>query len=128
MGSYGSLPADDDDLSTTYTAQNYTDVGAKDGTRVNISCGDGQYAIHQFRNYIGASASVIIRWEGQASQAPAVSAVYLQVYNTYSNEWDTVDTDSTTAADTDFVLAYNLDDTTRYVDGGVMTCRVYQLG
>jgi hypothetical protein len=95
---------------------------------VDIVAPDGEYGIHQFKNYIGVSASVTLRWEGQSSQAPLISPGVLQIYNHDSGSWETVATNSTAEADTDFVLSRGIDDTTNYVTDSVITCRVYQLG
>jgi hypothetical protein len=127
-GEYASLPSGIADLSTPYIAQDYVDVNTKDGTRVNVSAADGKYAIHQFSDYIGSESAVNLRWEGQSSQAPSISQVNLQVYNVDSSTWETVASNNTAAADTDFVLAYKVADTTNYVSDGVIVCRVYQEG
>jgi len=51
----------------------------------------------------------------------------LQIYNRDTPGWENVDTDSTTAADTDFILTGNIADLTNYKDGSnVISCRVYQ--
>lgn len=85
--------------------------------------------MHQFKDDVGASNSCNLEWEGQSNLAPSSSAVVLQIYNRNTLEWDTVDSDNTTAADTDFTLNANVADLTNYKDGNnIISCRVYQLG
>ena len=127
MGDYADLPANDDDLENAYTEQNYTDVDAKDDVRVGQSA-SGQYAIHQFKDYVGDETSCSLEWEGQTDQACSWSAVVLQVYNQNTPGWENVDSDNTTAKDTDFTLSGNIADLTNYKTAQkTISCRVYQL-
>jgi hypothetical protein len=86
----------------------------------------GEYAAHQFKNYVGTATSCILNWEGQTNVAPSLSTVYLQIFNRDTPAWQTVDTDNTSAVDTDFVLTANIPDLTNYASGDVIVCRVYQ--
>jgi len=72
--------------------------------------------------------SCTLEWEGQTNLAPSLSTVYLQIFNRYTPAWQTVDTDNTSSADTDFVLTANIADLTNYKDANnVIVCRVFQL-
>jgi hypothetical protein len=63
-----------------------------------------------------------------AGLAPSLSTVYLQIYNTSSDEWETVDSDNSSNADTDFSLIASMEDLTNYKNiSNVISCRVYQL-
>ena len=119
------LPGDDSNLETNYSEQNYLDVDTKNDVRVNQSASD-QFAIHQFKDYVGAAGAADLEWEGQTDYAPTSSTVYLQIYNYDTPEWETVDSDNTTAADTDFTLEGNIADLTNYKNNNYITCRVYQ--
>ena len=122
-----ALPTDDTDLETAYSAQDYLDVDAKDDVRV-AQTATSQYAIHQFKDYVGAANTCILEWEGQSSLAPSSSVVTLQIYNRNTTSWETVDSDNSSAADTDFILTSSIADLTDYKDGsGVISCRVWQL-
>lgn len=124
-GDENVLPADDTSLETNYSVQDYTDVDTKNDVRVAQSATD-EYAVHQFKDYVVASAATL-EWEGQSDLAPSSSTVVLQIYNRDTPGWENVDTDSTTAADTDFILTGNIADLTNYKDGSnVISCRVYQ--
>jgi len=85
-------------------------------------------------------------WYGQTDVDPAISYVYLQIYNYNTDEWEVIDqvsdsyaSDITDYADeyayyvspganTDFSLLDDIDDLTNYLGpGNIVTCRVYQL-
>lgn len=124
------LPTDDADLSTGFTDAEDTDVASDDGTRVAIS-GSSTYLIQQFRHKNPSGNSTdgfTISWNGQASTAPSTNTVYLQVYNQNTASWETLDSDSATAADTDFDLSGTVSTSASdYYDGsGYVACRVYQ--
>ena len=124
-GDYADLPADDTNLENSYSAQDYLDVNEDDGTRVGQTA-TSQHAIHEFKDFVGDETAVTLLWNGQSTQAPSVSTVYLQIYNQNTTEWDAVDNDSTTAADTDFDLTGAIADLTDYKSDGMISCRVYQ--
>jgi hypothetical protein len=115
------------DLETSYSAGDLTDVATKDDVRV-AQTATSEYAIHQFKDYVGTSANCNLEWEGQTNFAPSLSTVYLQIFNRDTPAWQTVDTDNTSAANTDFILTANIPDLTNYKDtSNVIVCRVYQL-
>jgi len=126
-GDYAALPGDDADLETPYIPQDYTDVSTDNGVRVAQTATD-EYAIHEFKNYVGSETGCTVLWNGQTNNPPAINTVYLQIYNQDTDEWETIDTDNTTAASTDFNLTADIADLTDYKNGSlVISCRVYQL-
>jgi len=119
------LPTNDNNLETGYSAQDYLDVDTKNDVRVSQTA-TSQFALHQFKDYV-ADNSRTLEWEGQTNLVPTASTVYLQIYNRNTPAWETVDSDNTTAEDTDFILTANVNDLTNHKDGsGVVSCRVYQ--
>jgi len=101
-------------------------VADKDDVRVGQT-GMGQYMIHQFKDFVGANNTCQLEWEGQSSLAPSSSRVYLQIFNRNTPAWETVDSDNTSNADTDFTLTAEKADLTHYKDASnVICCRVYQ--
>lgn len=63
----------------------------------------------------------------KSSLAPSESTAYLQIYNQNTPVWETIDTDNTTAADTEFYLEAYVGDLTNYKDGSdVVSIRIYQ--
>lgn len=113
-------------METNYSAQDYLDVNTKNDVRVEQTASD-EFAIHQFKDYAGSQTKASLECELQSSLAPSSSAVYLQIYNQEINEWETVDLDDSTAADTDFSLTAEVNDLTDYKDtNNIISCRVYQ--
>lgn len=103
-------------------------MAADDGDYV-VQTATGEYAIHQFKDYIGDHASCTLTWIGKSNYAGSTSTIYLQIYNHNTDAWDAVDSDDATDADTDFTLTGNIADTTNYKDAqDLITCRVYQSG
>jgi len=125
-GDEAALPAADADLETVYTGGEITNIGTSNDTRV-AQTATGQFAIHQFKDFSIGETAVTLTWEGQTDFAPATSTVFLQIYNYNTTTWDTVDSDNTTAIDTDFTLTGIVTPLTNYHSpGNFITCRVYQ--
>ena len=125
-GNYPSLPADDTDLETAYSASDITDVGSANDIRVS-QLASSEFAIHQYKSNVSNRYSATLNWEGQTDLAPTASTVYLQIYNRNSTTWETVDFDDSSGADTDFPLTANIADLTNYKDSNsIIACRVYQ--
>ena len=126
-GNYAVLPTDDTDLTTIYSAGDITDVATSNDIRVSQSA-SSQYAVHLFKDYIGAEDNINIQWEGQTNLDPASSTVYLQIYNRNTTTWETIDSDNTSSIDIDFILTADVLGLTNYKDGNtVISWRVYQL-
>lgn len=122
-----ALPGDDTDLTTTYSDQDVIDVATEDSVYVDQDASGNFYAIHQFKNDVGSANSCILTWKGKTDTAPSSSTVHLEIYNRDTTVWDSVDTDSTTAANTDFTLTGTIPDLTDYKDvSNLISCRVYQ--
>jgi len=126
MGEYGSLPADDTDLTTDYTEQNYIDTDTNNEVRVGQTADDSNFTIHQFKDYVGSESSCTLYADLQSDYAPSISTVYLEIYNYDTTLWEPVDSESLEDADTDFVLTADIPDLTNYKSDGIMTCRIYQ--
>lgn len=121
------MPANDNDLEVIYSAQDVIDVATKDDVRVAQTAMQ-QTAIHQFKDHVGTYTSCTLECELQSTLAPSASTIYLQIYNRDTTTWDTVDSDNSTGADTDFILIANVADLTNYKDGNnVISCRTYQV-
>ena len=125
-GDYTVLPTDDTNLENAYSAQDYLDVNAEDVAWVEQT-GQGQNIIHQFKDWVGDNASCTLTWKGKCSKAPSDSMVYLQIYNRSGTpEWEMVDSDNASVADSDFTLTANIADLTDYKANNIIACRVYQ--
>lgn len=125
-GNYGSLPATDNDLSHVYSAQDVTDVSTNNSVRVP-QVGTLQYMVHQFKDFVGSATTRGLMCDCQSDLAPSSSTVYLQIYNHNTSTWTTIASNSTAAANTDFVLQASVN-LTNYKDASnVISCRIYQL-
>ena len=125
-GSEATLPADTTDLTDhTLDATDLTAVSSNDNSSYVGQLASGEYAIFMFKDTV-TGTSVDLTWSGKTDLAPSTSPVQLQIYNHNTDEWETVDVESAESADTDFNLTKTITSTTNYLDGGVMTCRVYQ--
>lgn len=127
-GAYASLPTGTGDLSTTYSSSDVSGVASADNTRVAAAGIGSQYVIHQFKTRVGTATSATVRWEGQSTTAASSSTVYLQVYNYNSTSWETVASNNSAAANTDFQMTYTFTNLTNYASDGYIYCRVYQKG
>lgn len=125
--SESSLGTNDDDLTTSYTSSELDDVATNDATRVGIT--GGGYNAHLYKYvHTNSTDQISVSWDGQTDLAPTTSTVYLQIYNRNSTTWETLDSDNTSSANTDFTLSgsktTSLSD---YYDGNNMiSVRVYQ--
>ncbi len=102
-GDEAALPGNDDNLETSFTSQDYTDVEVDDEIKVSQSA-SGEYAIFLFKNKNDSQENITLNWNGQSDRAPSASTVYLQIYNKNSTTWENLDSDNTTGANTDFDL------------------------
>jgi len=125
-GNYAVLPTDDSELETVYTDQEITDVATENSVWV-AQTGLLEYTIHQYKNYVGSETNCVLTWKGRTNLAPSSSTVYLQIYNLDTLLWETVDSDNSSAVDTNFTLTAVIADLTDYKDvTGSMICRIYQ--
>lgn len=129
-GSTTDLESDDTPLETQFSEQDYTTVRTDDDNYVDLQ-GTAQYMKFLFKELNENETNeqkFTITWRGKSSLAPSSAAVYLQVYNRTSGQWETLDSDSTTSANTKFTLtgtkSTNL---SGYYDSNyVISVRVYQ--
>lgn len=125
-GAYANLPVDTTDLTTLYSEVEEGQVATFDGVRVSQE-GESNYAIHQFKNYVGSAVSALVRWRGSTDLAPSAFELELDIFDYSINEFVGLATNNTADADTDFTLEYFITDLTNYKDeSGVICCRVSQ--
>lgn len=112
---------------TQYDSTDYANALDDDDQYADISDDNG-FLIHQFRNLAGSRQVLPLSWIGKSTLAPSISTVYLQIYNVSTDEWETVDSDNTTAANTEFTLSATItSDADNYKDNNLwIVCRVYQ--
>lgn len=124
-----SLPLDDADLITGYSAQDILDVASNDVAWVSQTT--TQYAVHQFKNYVTGSSNINLEAKCRSSLAPGSSIVKLQIYNRTTTTWVDVDSNNAAAAGDSFILSGNITPVNlnaNYMNGsGVISCRIWQL-
>jgi len=122
-----ALPSDDTDLETKYTPRDAAYVSVAGDERV-CQTGTQQYIIHEFKDYVGSNTYCQLNWSGDTTLAPSSSTVYLQIYNRNTLVWDTVASNNTAPADTNFTMSATIPDLTAYKDiATIISCRFYQL-
>ena len=122
------MPAGADDLTSSYTEQNYIDVSSINDVFVGQDT-SYNYTIHQFKEYCGNSDICTLTCVCKTNYLPSISPVYLQIFNINTSSWETVDTNNTANINTSFTLSADIFGLNNYKDENtVMTCRVYQQG
>lgn len=97
-----------------------------DTTRVSQSA-LSEYAIFQFKNYVGGYNACTLTWNGQTNIPCSTSTVFLEIYNRVSPGWDAKTFDDSHSENDDFNLTVNVPDLTNYKDAqNLISCRVYQ--
>lgn len=123
-----TLPTDNTDLANDFSASQLTDVEASEDDRMSYQGASGQYLVAQFKEYGSDDTDEIdvdIEWQSQV--APSTATAYLQIYNYDTPGWETVDTNDSASADTDFTLSANMQGGEYYKDAdNEITLRIYQ--
>lgn len=122
-----SLPTVNTTLATLATTAEAIAMASDDNANyVNV---DGNnFLIHQYEytNTNGTQA-VTATWNGQTTTAPSSKTVYLQIWNYTTSAWETLTSNSSTAANTDFTLSATKNSSmSDYYSGNVVIFRVYQ--
>src|SRR6185295_16206573 len=124
-----SLLPTDANLANLFTSTEYTDVATVDTLYATQSATD-QYSIFEFKNKGNAiTDNIVVTWIGQSNIAPTISTIYLQIYNRNSATWETVASNSTAGANSDFSLSVTkTTGLSNYYNGSLwVSFRVYQL-
>lgn len=127
-GDYTALPSNDDELTTLFDQDAYDDVATSDNVRSD-QLAIGKVAIFQFKEQHSNNTDAIVgHAELQTTIAPSEIPVLLQIFNRTSGLWETLDTDNTSSADTDFELqgTQSVDLTDYYDANNWVAFRIYQ--
>jgi len=125
-----TLPVNKDNLAILYGEDDERDVSTDDGVRVRLTGESGQYLIHQYRIVnTNNRDSIKVKVNLQSTLAPTSSPVHLQIWNVTGSLWETLTSNNTTGANTDFdlesTIISNLSD---YYDSDLeIALRVYQV-
>lgn len=125
--SNASLPTVATPRSTGFLATEYATVSSDNATYIDLT--GNPYLLFQFEKYhTNNTDQISATWNGKSTLAPSSSTVYLQIWNKTSSSWETIASDSATAANTDFTLTGGKTTSlTDYYDtGNRVVFRVYQ--
>lgn len=124
-----ALPTTHDHLSTEYTTAEEYEVYDVDGETVCLSGAASRYLIHQFQKLNDNVTDYIkIKVDVTSTLAASSKTIYLQLWNHRTEEWITIDSNSSKGAN-EAVALYALITTTPqiYYDfGNHVTARIYQ--
>ena len=127
-GDVAVLPTGVADMETNFSAQDIIDVASDDDTFVSQTA-TGEFAVFKFNDLNESGHGVTAYWKGKSNVAAGTSTVYLQIYNYDTVGWETLDSDNSTGAGTEFTLqgTIALADVADYVDStNYFHFRVYQ--
>ena len=124
-GDYVTLPTDDTDLENVYSAQDILDVAVADEVTVG-QVAELEFIVHQFKDFVGDEENARIECKFMSTQSPTNSTVYLQIYNQVTNEWETLEENSTASAYEYVTFTHEIQDLTDYKNSGIISCRIYQ--
>ena len=130
-GDYSSLPSDDLDLETSFVCSEYPDVSTQDNIYIEQTATDTPepYAIFLWKNQHNNNTDIITsNCVLKTSRAPSVNPVYLQIYNCDTGSWETLDSNNSANADTEFTLSgIQSTNLSSYYDGNYFVAhRIYQ--
>lgn len=99
-----SLPTTNATLTNTYTPAQITAVMTEDGSRVNIGpIPEGSYEVHLFcAAHANNTDGINIHLNLRSAAPPTSRAVTLQIYNFNTPAWETLASDNTDGAGSDF--------------------------
>lgn len=123
-----SIPTGNNALSKAFKAADYTAVATLDSSYFDDS-GVLAHRLLMFQiNHANNTDPITPTWTGKAPIAAATANVLLQIYNYVTPGWETIATDSTTAANTTLTLTGSkLTSLSSYYSGNnLVTMRVYQ--
>lgn len=127
-GDYAALPGDDTALETEFNEAAYTNIEDDDNVYVTQSASD-EYPIFLWKDRnTNSTDAITVSCTLKSNCATTEQTAYLQIYNRTTGSWETLDSDSVTARDTEFTLSGTQStDLSDYYDGdNWISCRVYQ--
>lgn len=125
-----SVPTDASDLTNKFLAADDISVGTDDGNYFTLA-GANTYNVIQFKyqNPNGNSTDQIaLTLKGKSAKATSTTTAYLQIYNYSSLAWETLASNSSTAANTVFTLSatQSASPAHYYTAGNWVAVRMYQ--
>lgn len=121
-----SVPTTNTDLANSFTSSDISTVASDDSTYVDQS--GSAYLLFEFKyEHTNSSNAITVTWNGKASRAPSSNTVYLQIWNYNTSAWETLQSNNTASANTDFTLTgTKTSSLSNYYSSNIVTARVYQ--
>ena len=120
------LPTGKAALANNFTQTNYTEVATDDASTFDLE-GSDFLVVMITEEHTNTTDEITINWNGKSTLAPTSSTIYLQIWNENGSTWETLDSDNTTAADTELTLTGSKTTSlSNYYDGTTVRARVYQ--
>jgi len=122
-----SLPNDTAQLATSYTSSDITDVSSDNDIYVDLE--GVKFLVHQYKFTNDNNTNKIYTTINLKSNFSTIShTIYLQIYDFDGDVWETIDSDNSTAADTEFDLEalISVDISNYYSNNNSVVLRVYQ--
>lgn len=128
--SVASPPTTDANLSYLFLAADYANVAANDTVYFD-GAGSNTYNVTQFKkkNPNGNSTDVVtLSYNGKSTVATSTTPAVLQIYNYVTPGWETINSNTTTAAGTEFTITGSPSGSAAsyYTTGNWIAVRIYQ--
>ncbi len=124
-----SLGATDADLATDFFPVEYDYLESIDNRTAEVTA-TNKYGVFllKTRSSVG-QPPISIKWVGKTNIPGSTSTIYLQIYNRNSTTWETLTSNATVAANTQFTMTASIGtNLSNYYDGdNIIACRIYQL-
>jgi uncharacterized protein YggE len=123
------LPTGTTDLATAFSVADYLDVSTINQTYVAQTATGVTYALFLFKvTHSAGQAPFTVGWTGRTNRAPSAAPVYLEIFNRTTTAWEALDSNSTAAANVDFLLTGSrVSNLGNYFDGAFeIAARVHQ--
>ena len=124
-----TLPTTNSELNQGFDDQDYVDVSLDDNIYVGVDGRPGsKYLNFLFQQRKPGNSTFNVTWRGKSRIACSAFTVLLQVYNVNSGLWETLASNNSTAANTEFELTGSvLVNASNYYDAfSRVTFRIYQ--
>jgi hypothetical protein len=122
-----SVPTDDSLLANSYSSTDFSNVASDDSTYKDFA--GTNYLVEKGWVYnTNNTDQITMTWNGKSTLAPSSRTVYLQIYNFTTPGWETIASNSSAAANTDFTLTgtQSTSLSNYYTTGNRVAVRVYQ--
>lgn len=121
-----SAPTGITDLAVAFDDSAYGNVAADDSTYVNQAGANTNVFLFKY-TAPSSTSPITVTWNGKTTIAPSSKAVYLQIWNYNTSAWETLDSNNSAGANTDFTLqATKSTSVANYYSGNTAIARVYQ--